>query len=186
MNMHPFDYLSIFVSIIIALGVTHLLSSFARLIHLRNNVGRCAPALIWAISLLVLQVQIWWVSFHRRDIEDWTFFGFSLYLLIPSIVSMLSYLVLPELHPQANIEREYYHNRKWFFGLLGTVILISLIEDFARSRAMHIDANFIFRAEFLALAIAGYFIEAKRGQLIIALAFLFSLVTYIAVVFLRL
>jgi hypothetical protein len=186
MYMHPFDYLSIFVSIIIALGVTHLLSSFARLIHLRDQVTKCAPALIWAMALLLLQVQIWWVSFHRRDIEDWNFFGFTLYLLIPSIVSMLSYLVLPELHPQANIEREYYHNRKWFFALLGGAILISLIEDFARSRAVQIDANLTFRVEFLALAIAGYFFAAKRVQLVIALAFLCSLVAYIAFVFARL
>jgi hypothetical protein len=184
--MHPFDYLSIFVSIIIAMGVTHLLSSFARLIHFRDQIGRCVPALIWAVSLLLLQVEIWWVSFHRRDIEQWTFFGFALYLLIPSIVSMLSFLVLPELHSQANMEKGFYHNRKWFFGLLGIVVLVSLTEDFVRMRTLQMDTNFAFRLEFVALAVAGYLIEAKRGQLAISIAFFCSLVAYIALVFLHL
>jgi hypothetical protein len=184
--MHPFDYLSIFVSIIIALGVTHLLSSLARYIHLRGQVRPFAPALVWAASLLLLQVQIWWVSFYRRDIPEWTFFGFILYLLIPSIVSMLSYLALPELHAGADMEREYNRNRRWFFGLLAAVIVISLAEDFSRSETVRIDANSAFRIGFIALAAAGWAIESARGQLAIAIVFLISLVTYISVVFSRL
>jgi len=184
--MHPFDYLSIFVSIIIALGVSHLLSSLARLIHLRGQVRPFAPALVWAASLLLLQVQIWWASFYRRDIAEWTFFGFTLYLLIPSIVSMLSYLALPELAPGADLERGYNHNRRWFFGLLALVVAISLIEDFARSETVRLDPNSAFRIGFLVLAAAGWAIESARGQLAIAIVFLISLVTYIGVVFARL
>lgn len=76
--MRPFDYLSILVSIIVALGVTALLSNTARYIRLRDRITGYAPGIVWVSALFLLQVQIWWVSFHRREIETWTFFGFLL------------------------------------------------------------------------------------------------------------
>ena len=181
--MHAFDYLSIFVSIIIAFGVTHLLSQFARLIHLRNRVRWSAPALIWAISLLILQVQIWWVSFYRREIEHWTFFGFALYLLIPAVVSTLSYIVLPELHSDVDLDKEFYHNRRWFFALLGGVVVVSLAEDLVRTHMVAVDANTIFRAVFLIVAALGMVLNGRKAQLIVAIGFLSLLVGYIATVF---
>ena len=110
--MHVFDHLSIFVSIVIALGVTHLLSSLARLIHLRRHIKVYGPALVMAFSLLLLQIQIWWVSFYRRDILDWSFFGFALYLTIPATVSMLSYLAIPEPSEGGDMALDYNYNRK--------------------------------------------------------------------------
>jgi len=181
--MHAFDYLSIFVSIIIALGVSHLLLSFARLIYLRDKVTIFIPSLIWAFALLVLQIQIWWVSFYRRDIEHWSFFGFALYLLIPSIVSMLSYLVFPELKAGANLERDYYHNKPFFFSLLGSVVVISLLEDLTRNGSVHIDANTYYRVVFFVIAICGIVFSRRWIQYVLAILFLSGLLCYIRTVF---
>lgn len=181
--MHTFDHLSVFIAIIIALGVTHLISSITRYIHLRDRIKGYPPVLLWALSLLVLQVQIWWSSFYRREITQWSFFGFSLYLLIPILVSMLCYLALPELEAGTDMEREYHHNRKWFFGLLCITVMISLLEDFVRQRTLPSDANLWFRIGFGGLALAGYFISAKRFHFPLAIAFLLTLVAYIGAVF---
>ena len=104
----------------------------------------------------------------------------------PSIVATASFLVLAELAPGADLERDFHRNRKWIFGLLFAAVAVSLIEDYARSRAARLDANSAFRAGFLALTAAGWVIESTRAQLVVALAFLATLVTYIAVVFERL
>lgn len=181
--MHAFDYLSIFVSIIIALGVSHLLLSFARLIYLRDKVDVFVPGLIWAFALLLLQIQIWWVSFYRRDIEHWSFFGFVLYLLIPSIVSMLSHLVFPELKAGANLEKDYYHNKPFFFGLLASVVIISLLEDLTRSGSLHTDANMFYRVAFLVIAICGIVFSKKWMQYLLSILFLAGLLCYIKTVF---
>lgn len=81
--MRPFDYLSILVSIIVALGITALLSNAARYVRVRDEIVGYAPVAVWALTLFLLLVQIWWVSFYRRDIASFTFFGFVLYLAIP-------------------------------------------------------------------------------------------------------
>jgi len=181
--MHAFDYLSIFVSIIIALGVSHLLLSFARLIYLRDKVTVFIPSLIWAFSLLLLQIQIWWVSFYRRDIEHWSFFGFVLYLSIPAIISMLSHLAFPELKPNADLQKDYYHNKPFFFGLLASVIVISLLEDLIRSGSLKPDANTLYRAAFLVIAICGMVFIKKWIQYLLAVLFLTGLLCYINTVF---
>jgi hypothetical protein len=183
MNTHPFDYLSILVSIIVALGVTELLSNFARYIRLRHEVSIYPPSIVWGISLFVLQVQIWWVSFYRRDIETWTFFGFALYLAIPVLIALLSHLVLNEIESGRDMEAEFKKSRTWFFGLFALAILISLIEDSIRSKSIRLDANLAFRCEFLLIAVLGSAMQRKSHQLVLSLAFLASLLAYITIVF---
>jgi hypothetical protein len=43
---------------------------------------------------------------------------------------VLGYLLVSEieleLEPEFNLEREYYDNRRWFFGILGAVVVLSL------------------------------------------------------------
>jgi hypothetical protein len=183
--MHQFDYLSVLVSIIIALGISHLLSSAAGLIHWRHRVKIYYPTLVWMTVLLMNQIQIWWVAFYRRQIMDWTFFGFLLYLMIPIIISMLGYLIIPETTPEANLEREYYHNRRWFFGLLGLVMVISFIEDFTRFGFVLMSLNSWMRVGFLAVCITGFACPAKRAQLVIALAFFATLLCHITFSFMK-
>ena len=184
--MPEFNHLSIFISIIIALGVSHLVSSGARLIHLRGRVRIHYPTVIWMVTLLLLQVQIWWVAFYRRDVKEWTFFGFLLYLLIPIVVSMLGYLLVPQLDANTDLENEYYHNRKWHFGLLAGVVAVSLLEDAVRSGMARLDLNFSMRVAFLVLCGVGVTTRAKRAQLPVALAFLGLFVFYMVLVFAKL
>ncbi len=188
--MSQFDFLSVLVSIIIALGLSHILASAAQLIRRRRRVQMHYTTLIWMAVLFLLLVQIWWVAFHRREIMHWSFFGFLLYLLIPTLVSVLGYLLVSEieleLEPEFNLEREYYDNRRWFFGILGAVVVLSLVEDAVRSRTLSLDLNSAIRFVFFLLSVAGFGIQAKRAQFSIALTFLVVLLCYIGFVFGRL
>jgi hypothetical protein len=189
--MTKFDFLSVLVSIIVALGISHILSCAARLINRRGRVTLYFPTLIWMVSLFLLLVFIWWVSFHRREVADWTFFGFLLYLLIPILVSISGYLLIPELElelePQFDLEKQYFHNRRWFFGVLGGLTAIGFLEDAVRMGAPRLeDPNFSIRLVFVPLIIGGFGIQAKRAQIYIALMFLVTLLCYIGFVFGRL
>ena len=184
--MKQFDHLSIFVSMIIALGVRHLILSVAGLIHLRGKVKIYYPTMIWMISLLLLQLQIWWVFFYRHDNSEWLYFNFLFYLIIPITVSMISHLLLPEIKADTNLEEIYDHNHKWFFGLLASIAVVSLTEDFFRSGAAHFDLNFWGRVVFIVLSMFGLFYRSKRLQLPLAIVFLCLFIIYIALIFIRL
>ena len=184
--MKQFDHLSIFVSMIIALGVRHLILSIASLIHLRGKVKIYYPTMIWILFLLLLQLQIWWVFFYRHEISDWLFFNFLFYLIIPITVSMLSHLLVPEIKAETNLKEIYDHNRKWFFGLFASIAVVSLTEDFFLHGIAHYDLNFWFRIVFIVLSMIGLSYGSKRLQLPLALLFLSIFIIYIALIFIRL
>ena len=177
--MHQFDYLSIFVSLIIAIGVTHLLSSGSGLIRFRGKVRLHVPTLIWMAALLLIQIQIWWGSYYRREIEGWTFFGFLFYLLIPIVASMLGFLLIPTPEPGADLVAEYDNNRKWFFGLLTGLVILSLLEDIGRSRVTYLDFNFGLRLGIGAVSVTGFLVGSKSAQLPIAVVFLILMLAHI-------
>ena len=184
--MNQFDHLSIFVSMIIALGVRHLILSAANMINLRHKVRIYYPTLVWMISLLSLQLQIWWVFYYRHDNSDWSFFAFLFYLYIPITVSMLSHLLIPEIKAETDLQEVFFHNRKWFLGLIASIAVASLSEDFVSFGYSRPDLNFWFRIIFIFFLVIGIFIGSKRLQMPIALAFLFLFFAYIALIFLRL
>lgn len=150
--MTPFEYLSVLISIILGLGISHLLTSAARLIQRRQRVRFYAPTLLWMATLFLAQVQIWWAAYDARHDAEWNFFSFLFFLLIPVLAYLLTYVLVPDLETEGAIDlRASYHaNRVWFFALLGAVAVVSLTRDLARDGRAALDVA--FRASFLVLA----------------------------------
>ena len=185
--MKEFEFLSVFVSIIIALGISNILSSAMRLIRRRGRVRMHVPTLVWMAVLFLLQVLVWWVAFQRREWTNWTFFRFLLYLLMPILVSVPGYLLVPEieleLEPTYDLEREFNHNRKWFFAMLAAVGIVSLVEYLLSPSPLKLGLSNVLPLVIIALCIVGFVIRAKWVQLLIALTFLVTLLCYIGFVF---
>jgi hypothetical protein len=195
--MKQFEFLAVFVSIILALGISHTLSSTMRLIHRRSQVRLHLPTLIWLLTLFLAQIFVWWLAFQRIDTTTWTFFRFLFYLMVPTLVSVPGYLLVPEieleLQPIFDLQENFNHNRKWFFAILATFGIAAYIESgfSAGEFVLHID-NVVPHVDnalpllLSAVSIAGFTIQTKRGQLLVSLAFLATLLCYIGIVFIRL
>ena len=185
--MKQFEFLSVFVSIIIALGASHILTSATRLIRLRGRVRMHSPTLVWMAVLFLLQVLMWWLAFQRREWTSWTFFRFLLYLLMPILVSVPGYLLVPEieleLNPTYDLEKEFNHNRKWFFAMLAAMGIVGFLEYVVSSSPSKLDLSNAFPFLVVLLSIAGFGIRAKWAQLLIAWTFLVALLCYIGFVF---
>ncbi|MFI5336049.1 MAG: hypothetical protein ACHQ5A_04655 [Opitutales bacterium] len=188
--MNQFEFLSVFVSIIIALGISNILSSAMRLIRRRGRVRLHVTTLIWMAVLFLLQVLIWWVAFQRRESTNWTFFRFLLYLLTPILVSVPGYLLVPEieleLEPSFDLEREFNHNRRWFFALLAAMGLVSFGEYVLNGGSANLNLGSLSPLVIVALCAGGFVLPGKWAQLTIALLFLLTVLCYIGLVFSRL
>ena len=186
--MGQFEYLSVLVSIIIGLALTQLLSGAARLIQLRRRVRPHATTLCWMAVLFLIDTQIWWAAFERRDTQDWNFFMFLLYLLMPILAFLVSYLVLPELgdEDQIDLAANFEGNRSWFFSLLALLPGVSLVEEALRSGAVPMDADAVFRVALACVALVASRIANARFQFWNALLALAMLCGYVALLFLRL
>jgi len=186
--MTPFEYLSVLVSIIVGLALTQLLSGAARLIQLRRRVPMHATTLMWMAMLLLIDIQVWWVAFERRSAQQWTFFNFLLYLLIPIGVFLLSYLVLPDLGDEdaPDLRANFEDNRTWFFGLLAALPAISLFEQWVREGTLHWDGDVAFRVSFSALSLVAARVRSPRYHLWNAAIALTLFTGYVLLLFVRL
>lgn len=186
--MSKFEYLSVLVSIVIGLGISSLLSGAARLIQLRRRARMYLPTLVWMGILFLVNVQIWWVAFDRRDVEDWSFFMFLLYLLIPMGAVVLSYLVLPDLgdEDEVDLKASYFENRGWFFGIFAALPLISLVEETVRDGAFPRDADALFRVVFAALALLAARMRGETYHAVNAAVAAALFCAYVAMLFSRL
>jgi hypothetical protein len=186
--MTPFEYLSVLVSIIVGLALTHLLSSSARLVQQRERIRLDGTVLAWLGFLLLANIQIWWVGFDRRTQETWTFFAFLLYLLIPVTAFLLSYLVLPDFEDggERDLRAHFAHNRRWFYPLLALLPVVSLLEETLHDGRWPTDPDGWFRMGLATAALAALPVRSARFDLLFAFSALATLCAYILLLFLRL
>jgi hypothetical protein len=188
--MDQFEYLFVLVGIIIALGISHILASAMRLIRFRFRIRMYPVTLIWMLVLFLLQLLIWWAAFTRREWADWTFFGFLFYVLIPILVSVPAYLLVPEslseLADGYDLKDEFDKNRRWFFAILGTVGLVTLAEFLVISAIPGFGLSNSAPVFIFVLSALGFWLKSDKAQLAIALAFLVMLLVFLSFVFLRL
>ena len=74
--MTQHEYIFIAVSIILGLAITRLLHTAAMITRAQERVLFHWSSALWAFSVLLFILQLWWVGWGLRVIEDWTFFDF--------------------------------------------------------------------------------------------------------------
>ena len=123
--MTIFEYLTVMVSLIMGLGIAHMLSGLARLIQARHRVRLYWVPLAWVGLIFVETVQVWWSNWKWRHYEEWNLFTFIFVLLMPIVLYMVAAVVLPRFEPDESIDlrKYYYEKHRWLFGM-GTLLAI--------------------------------------------------------------
>lgn len=114
-----FNYLSAITSVILGLGLTHLLAGYARLIYTQESI--CLPWLYtgWIVLLLPVYFIYWWAFWDYRKLGRWTFTAFSFLLIGPIGLYLITVLLLPDKinQPLFDVHAHYLNIRHWHFGL---------------------------------------------------------------------
>ncbi|MFT5275157.1 MAG: hypothetical protein ACI9SX_001518 [Pseudoalteromonas tetraodonis] len=74
--MTQHEYIFIAVSIILGLAITRLLHTIAMLTRAHTRVIFHWSSALWACSVMLYILQLWWVGWGLRIIEVWTFLDF--------------------------------------------------------------------------------------------------------------
>jgi hypothetical protein len=75
--MDPFSYLSVLISIILALGMTRVLAGVGEMLQARSR-RRLLGARRLVVNLFLYLVVAWWIFYRWRNQQPWTFFLLSL------------------------------------------------------------------------------------------------------------
>ncbi|MBT3609767.1 hypothetical protein N9E70_00530 [bacterium] len=74
--MTQHEYIFIAVSIILGLAITRLLHNAAMLIRVKDQISFHWSSAIWAFSIMLYILQLWWVGWGLRVVEEWQFIDF--------------------------------------------------------------------------------------------------------------
>ena len=120
--MDPFSYLSFLTSVVLALGVTRLMTGIGKLLQHRGRVTLYWIHLLWALNVFLFLVLDWWILFRWHTQQSWTFFLFVFVLLTPIVTFLLSVLLFPEpIEEGLDLKQHFYTNQRWFF-ILGALL----------------------------------------------------------------
>jgi hypothetical protein len=186
--MDAFSYLSVILSIVLGLGMTQILTAFGRLIRHRDRVEEDWLPILWAVSLLVIFVQVWWAMFGMRVRREWTFFEFSIVLAQTATLYVMAAVALPEDVPEAGVDlRAYYErNHRWFFAWFLATLVISVCKDVVLSGRLPGVYNLGFHLVLAAGCLLGMVLRRYRHHQILGVVFAGVIAVYIGLLFTRL
>ena len=74
--MTQHEYIFITVSIILGLAITRLLSTAAMITRAHSRVIFHWSSAIWTCNIMLYILQLWWIGWGLRTIEQWAFLDF--------------------------------------------------------------------------------------------------------------
>lgn len=130
--MTTFEYLSVFISIVVGLGVVHVLGGVGMLLNRRAERTYWVHT-TWVVFLVFWLPYFWWFTFDWRRVDTWTF---PLFMFVVAY-AMLSYLVTVVLVPTdppdvADLEAYFFRVRPRFFMLLVLMNFADLLDAFLK------------------------------------------------------
>ncbi len=135
--MSDFEFLSVLVSIVIGLGLTHLLGGLGHAFHFRNVHKLDAAHLGWTIAVFFILVLNWWVFLLWRDFSAWTFSAFFMIIMwTTSMYAMALALYPPGRARDVDYRTLFENNRTWFLTTFTIMILFDLVVTYMRDQAI--------------------------------------------------
>lgn len=129
--MDAFGYVSVILSVVIGLGLSHLLTGIAELVKNRRRVKFYWVHLIWVGLIFVGHIFLWWTMWNLRLVRDWNFFSFLLLLLAPVLLYVAAALLTPKVDSDDRVDlRQYfYENHSAFFGVTAAFTALMSAEN---------------------------------------------------------
>ena len=93
--MNEFEFLAVFISIVVGLGVTHILYGLARLIHNRGQQQVAVLHFVWTLNVVLILLLNWWVLFLWADYPAWSFDVYLLLIAWAIALYMLAVILYP-------------------------------------------------------------------------------------------
>ncbi len=164
--MSAFEYVSVLVSIVLALGIAHILGGLSSIARSWDRVRLYPVQLVWSIWLLVVHVQIWWAYWDHSGVADWNFFRFSSMLILPSIAYLAARLIMPDvMRDEAyDLEKYFYAVRVAFFTTISLFWAVAVIWRKMAFGDVILHPRRIPQAFLVVLALSGALVASRTWQ----------------------
>ena len=186
--MDAFGYVSVILSVVIGLGLSHLLTGVVDLAKARARVRFYWVHLVWVALTFVGHVFLWWTMWNLRLMKAWDFFSFLLLLMGPVLLFAAAAFLVPKVEPEkpVDLREHFYENRVGFFGTSAAFTALMSAENWlltGRGSPPAVTATFVV---WILLLILSAFVKNPRYQAAVALLFVALFLAFILMFGLRL
>ncbi len=114
--MDPYEYLTVFVSVILGLAVVHLLSGVSLILDTRIRERIDWIHAVWTANVFVTTLLVWWFNFSLTAIQEWTLLHFLNLVAYSVVLYLMSGLLYPVKGAEIIDFRAHFEaNRPRFF-----------------------------------------------------------------------
>lgn len=149
--MTQHEYVFVAISIILGLAITRLLGHVGGLIRAHKRIRFHWATAIWAASVLIFILQMWWVGWELRDFPDWQIIDFLFLVAGTIFIYGAAELALPveDYDMKSDAELDFLHHSQ----SLGRVSAASMVAYF--SVGPYYNIRLLDHGSLLSLAMAG-------------------------------
>ncbi len=115
--MSKFEFIMMFVSVVVAFAVGELLVGWGKIIRARARVSRPLLMAGWSVWLLFI-MTFHYLGFWEYQAYDFVRVGpMVLFVSAPIMLVLLTYAFTPEMwyYEVLDLEAHYFRNKNWFF-----------------------------------------------------------------------
>jgi hypothetical protein len=117
--MEMFNYVMVLASVIIGLGIAHLLQGVGGIVQHPRREKIYWVHLLWVAVIFLRAIFWWWFEFRLSETPEWTFTLFLFVLAYAVLIYLWCALLFPrDLAGYDGFKDYFYSRRGWFFGLL--------------------------------------------------------------------
>ena len=130
--MGAFEYLSVLISIVLALGMTRVLQGVGEMLQARKRRRTYWVHIMWIINLFIYLVVAWWIFYRWRNQQTWTFYLFMFVLISPTILYLASLILFPsegDLEKSIDYKAHYYANHRAFFVIFSLWTPVDVVDS---------------------------------------------------------
>jgi len=169
-----FEYVAVLTSIVIGLGITHLLQGVARIIQHPGRERLYSVHLTWVAYMFVNAVFWWWWEFRLSELDAWTFQIYLFVILYAVNIYLLCALLFPaDLAGYDGYKDYFYSRRRWFFGLAAFSFAIDYLDSWVKGpeHLANLGLEYLIAAPLqTVLLVAAAFTREERFHRVLAIA----------------
>ena len=123
-HMDLYSQVRVLFSILLGLGVSHLLRGLARIVQHPKEYQVYWVHLVWSLFLFLYLIHFWWWEFRLRQVMEWTFPRYFFVALYATLLYMLCTLLFPEeMGDYKGFDEYFYSRRSWIFSFMALLFV---------------------------------------------------------------
>ena len=127
--MDVYLHVKVLLSMILGLGVAHLLRGVARIVQHPRKYQIYWVHLVWVLFLFLYLIHFWWWEFYLQRVVQWTFPLYFFIAIYATLLYLLCSLFFPDEMDEYDGYRGYFYSRRsWIFAVM-TLIFVADVVD---------------------------------------------------------